>query len=589
MKKLFIFLAMIGCLSGCKKALELENLNGYDPEKVWNDPKLANAYMTSIYSSSFGNWNLSADMNSEQIGGISFPENAVTITNGGLGNWNYAPIRLINQALIEVEKGSLPADVKNSVLGQAYFLRAYRYFAMVRTYGGIPYIKVPQDRYTDELNVPRNSTKECFDFLMEDLDKAIALLPARILPSSADWGKIDGAFALAFKAKVALYKASPQFNPANPWGNAYWADAYVVNKKAYDDLKAKGYKLVDNYSNIALTERNTEIVFSVVNQFPDKSASWDNVTRPGSLGANSFSVRCPTWELVKAFPMRDGKMYNDPTSQYFVSDEDFLQSYWKNRDPRFEKSIVWNAKPYPIAGTVQGYRQFTGLGIAAAGDNFGINPNSTERSTNNNFYTGFFVLKNNNLALIAADVTKYDIDFVLMRFAEVMLNYAEAANETNHLAEALDILKQIRQRAGIDAGADGNYGINATTREDMRNMIINERNIEFCFEGFRFNDLRRWRMFNLLNNSTKYGVESIAIQSDGTEMPLAQARTQARANLLTETNFKYSLVQIPQSGVRLNFVPDKYYFAPIQQSIIANANKLEQNKDWGGTFDPTLH
>src|SRR5690606_40245092 len=87
--------------------------------------------------------------------------------------------------------------------------------------GGVPYIKVPQDRYEDDLYVSRNTTAECFDFIMEDLDQAIALLPERILPSSGEYGKIDGNFAKAFKAKVLLYKASPQFNPSNPWDNSY--------------------------------------------------------------------------------------------------------------------------------------------------------------------------------------------------------------------------------------------------------------------------------------------------------------------------------------------------------------------------------
>lgn len=588
MKKIFIFIIAIMFCIGCKRTLDLENLSAYNPDRVWNDPQLASAYMASIYPRVFGNWSVAADQVSDQLSGIAFPADAVTVTNGGLGFWNYGPIRLINQAIRDAEKGSLTASVKNRVLGDAYFMRAYVYFAMVRTYGGVPYIKIPQDRNTDDLNVPRNSTKECYDFIIQDLDQAISLLPVRVSPASGDWGKIDGNFALSFKAKVLLYKASPQFNPNNPFNNSYWADAYNVNKKAYDDLKAQGYRLVENYSDIALQERNAEVVFSVINQFPDKVANWDSGARPGSLSrGNAFA--CPTWEFIKVFPMKDGKLYNDATSAYYVTDADFLKSYWKNRDPRFNKSILWNGKIFPVAGTPEGYRQYTSVGIAPALDNFGINPNSPDKSTNNNNYTGAFILKNCNLALNQASVEQYGVDFVLMRFGEVMLNYAEAANETNHLDEAFDMLKKIRQRAGIEPGSNGNYGISATTREQMRQAIMDERNIELCFEGFRFNDLRRWRRFDLLNNKTKSGIEAIAIQPNGTEMNIAQARTLAQANQLTEENFKYVVLQVPQSGVKVNVLPDKYYFAPIQQSIIANANKLLQNKDWGGTFDPTLN
>jgi hypothetical protein len=186
-------------------------------------------------------------------------------------------------------------------------------------------------------------------------------------------------------------------------------------------------------------------------------------------------------------------------------------------------------------------------------------------------------------------VQAYDVDYVVMRFAEVMLNYAEAANETGRPAEALAVLKTIRQRAGIDAGADGNYGLPlAASREQMRTAIMNERHVELCFEGFRFHDLRRWRMFSVLTGKTKNGVEAIAINANGTEMPVTTARPLALANQLLEANFKYSVLLAPQSGVTVNTLPDSYYFAPIQQSVIAAGNKIEQNNTWGGGFNPTL-
>ena len=586
MKKIILYILVISLSLSCKKVLDIENVSSYSPEKVWNDANLANAYMANIYSV-FGNWNANADSESDQLAGVRFYPDAVNVTNGGLGNWDYGSIRLINQALLDVAKGSLSTADKNDILGQAYFLRAYVYFGMVSTHGGVPYIRIPQDRYTDELDVPRNSTKECFELMVKDLDQAIAMLPKKISPSSGNWGKIDGNFALAFKAKLLLYKASPQFNPSNPWDNAFWADAYTANKSAYDDLKGQGFMLVDNYSNIALAERNSEVVFSVINKFPNKVADWDNGTRPGSLSRGTASS-CPTWNFVKAFPMKDGKLYNDPTGAYYKTDEQFLKSYWENRDPRFDKSFLWNGKTYPVSGKVDGYRQYTALGVAPALDNFGINPNSTDKSENGNRYTGLFILKNGRLDLKQEQVEQYDTDFVLMRFAEVMLNYAEAANETGHASEALDILKQIRKRAGVEPGA-ADYGITAVSREQIRKAIMDERNIELCFEGHRFNDLRRWRMFNVLNNSPKFGIEAIAITADGSEMPISEAATQAKANQLKENNFKYVVLQIPRTGVQLNVLPDKYYFAPISQSILGKTKKLEQNKDWGGTFDPTLH
>jgi len=583
--KLIYIYSITLLLSSCSDILDIEDISNYNPELVWNDENLATAYMANLYPM-FGNWNTGADRNSEQIAGIDFYSDRVTISNDAYKSWDYNRIRLINQAIVDASAGTLEQEAKDGIIGQALFMRAYAYFDMVKHHGGVPYIKVPQDRYEDDLYVARNSTEECFQFMMEDLDEAIALLPARILPSSSDYGKIDGNFAKAFKAKVLLYKASPQFNPSNPWGNSYWEEAYAANKEVYESLKGQGYALVADYADIALAERNSEVVFSVINSYPNKTAAWDHGVRPGSESRGPASAT-PTWEFVKEFPMKDGKRYDDPTGAYYKTETELLQDFWSDRDPRFDKSIVWNGKLYEVSGKA-GKRQYTALGIAHELDDFGINPNAATNSTNLDRYTGFFILKNSLLNLTQEEVQQYDVDYVVMRFAEVMLNYAEAANETGKIGEALEILKQIRNRAGIEAGADGNYGISATSREDMRAAILAERNIEFCFEGHRFWDLRRLRMLDVLNGTTKHGVEAIATEANGSEMPISQARAKAANYELESDDFKYSLLQVPRSGVQVNVLPENYYFFPIQESVVNRNTNLEQNLGWGGTFDPTL-
>lgn len=586
MKKLTIALCALLSVVSCNDVLDLENISNYDPELVWNDENLANAYMANLYPV-FGNWNAGADANSQQIEGIVWYPNRITISNGDYKNWDYDRIRLINQAILDVEAGSLPRDVKDDIIGQAKFLRAYVYFGMVMYHGGVPYITIPQDRYEDDLYVSRNTTKASFELILKDLDDAIALLPQRHLPTSDEYGKIDANFALAFKAKVTLYQASPQFHPGNPWDNSYWADAYETNKFAYETLRDQGYALVPDYADIALEERNSEVVFSVINAYPNKTAAWDHGVRPGSESRGPASA-CPTWEFVKEFPMKDGKMYNDPSGAYYKTDDEFLQSYWENRDPRFDKSIVWNAKVYEVSGKA-GHRQYTSLGIAHELDDYGINPAAGINSTNIDRYTGFFILKNSLLSLEQAEVQQYDVDYVVMRFAEVMLNYAETANETGKIEEAREILRQIRFRAGIEPGVDGNYGITAVTREEMREAILAERSIEFCFEGHRFWDLRRLRMLDRLDGSTKHGVEAIAIYKDsGEEMPLSEARQLAAQNALLPVDFKYSTLQVPRSGVQVSSVPDQYYFFPIQEAIISRNPEIEQNKNWGGSFEPAI-
>ena len=486
MKKIFFpLIAFLICTSSCKNVLDINDLNSLDEKEVWQDANLVNAYLASVYPL-FGNWNASADNNSEQLVGINFPLDAVTVNNTAYKAWDYTTIRRINTALVKIEESTgLTDNDKKGFRGQLLFMRAYVYFNMVRHHGGVPYITVPQDLENDDLNTARNTTLECFGFMVKDLDDAIAILPETIEKSSENYGKIDGNFAVAFKAKVLLYKASPQFNPSNPFGNSYWNEANVANKVAYERLLSKNYGLVDDYYDIALQEKGREVVFAVINKFPNKVASYDYGVRPGSESRGA-AWAIPTWEFVKAFPMLDGKLYNDPTGAFYKSDAQFEQSYWQNRDPRFDKSIVWNGKIYEVSGKT-GKRQYTAVGVAADLDNFGTNPAAQTPSENLNRYSGFFILKNSKLSLRQTEVeTQYDVDYIVMRFAEVMLNYAETANETGDLATALTLLKEIRKRAGILPGGDGNYGIKASNKVDMREAILAERNIELCFEGHRF-------------------------------------------------------------------------------------------------------
>ena len=461
---------------------------------------------------------------------------------------------------------------------------------MVLHHGGVPYIKVPQDKDMDDLRVKRNSTPECFQFMVEDLDHAITLLPEKIAGSSADYGRIDQCFAKAWKAKTLLLKASPQFNPNNPYGNAYWEEAYVAAKEAYDFCVAKGIALTPNYSDIWIQEQGPEVVFPVVNSNPNKTSAWEYTTRPASVSRDK-SYSNPTWEFVKSFPMLDGKQYDDPSSKYYVGDEQaLLKSFWQNRDPRFNNVCLYNGREYPVAGKPANYRQYNALGISSPDDQYGVNPNAHTNAVNNDIFSGFYIYKAADLTLTQDKVMTYDIDYILMRFAEVMFIYAEAANETGHSETAVEMLKQIRKRAGIEAGNDGLYGLKVGNREEIRQAILDERNIELCFEGHRFWDLRRTRNMMKLAGWTKHGLEAIAINPDGTDMDLNTARAKINNNELTTGDFRYVIRQVPytEAAEREFVIEESFYFFPIQKSNIDQNPNLEQNNNWGGTFNPTM-
>lgn len=584
------FFAVGGMTTSCD-TLDIDNLETYDESMVWHDANLASAYVNNLYAECFTNWSVSADGNSDILTGMPWYLGTITETGSSYKKWTYTEIRHINEAIKRLEASTeLDKSLANNLLGQAYFMRAYMYYWMVLHHGGVPYIKVPQDKDKDDLFVKRNTTPECFQFMVEDLDKAISMLPAKIAGSSSDYGRIDQCFAKAWKAKTLLLKCSPQFNPTHPYDNAYWSEAYAAAKEAYDFCVANGIALTEKYADIWLQEQGPEVVFPVVNKNPNRVSGWASTTRPASIsrGVNQSN---PTWEFVKDFPMLDGKRFDDPSGKYYVGDENaLLKSFWKNRDPRFNQVLFYNGSEYPVAGKPSGYRQYNALGISNADDQYGINPAAHTNAVNNDVYSGFYNYKAADMTLTQATVLTYDIDYILMRFAEVMFIYAETANETGHSDVAIDMLKQIRKRAGIEAGADGLYGLSVGSREAIRKAILDEREIELCYEGHRFWDLRRTRNMMKLAGWTKHGIEAIAINPDGTDMDLNEAREKTNNYELTTADFRYIIHQVPytEAAEREFVIEESFYFFPIQKVNLDENPNLEQNNNWGGTFNPTM-
>ena len=584
------FFAVGGMTTSCD-TLDIDNLETYDESMVWHDANLASAYVNNLYAECFTNWSVSADGNSDILTGMPWYLGTITETGSSYKKWTYTEIRHINEAIKRLEASTeLDKSLANNLLGQAYFMRAYMYYWMVLHHGGVPYIKVPQDKDKDDLFVKRNTTPECFQFMVEDLDKAISMLPAKIAGSSSDYGRIDQCFAKAWKAKTLLLKCSPQFNPTHPYDNAYWNEAYAAAKEAYDFCVANGIALTERYADIWLQEQGPEVVFPVVNKNPNRVSGWASSTRPASIsrGVNQSN---PTWEFVKDFPMLDGKRFDDPSGKYYVGDENaLLKSFWKNRDPRFNQVLFYNGSEYPVAGKPSGYRQYNALDISNADDQYGINPAAHTNAVNNDVYSGFYNYKAADMTLTQATVLTYDIDYILMRFAEVMFIYAEAANEAGHSDVAIDMLKQIRKRAGIEAGADGLYGLSVGSREAIRKAILDEREIELCYEGHRFWDLRRTRNMMKLAGWTKHGIEAIAINPDGTDMDLNEAREKTNNYELTTADFRYIIHQVPytEAAEREFVIEESFYFFPIQKVNLDENPNLEQNNNWGGTFNPTM-
>ena len=172
------------------------------------------------------------------------------------------------------------------------------------------------------------------------------------------------------------------------------------------------------------------------------------------------------------------------------------------------------------------------------------------------------------------------MDWPEIRFAEVLMTYGETANEIGNTEVALQVLYEIRERAGILPGADNRYGVTATTKEDIRLAFENENLIEFAFENKRLDQLRRLRKWDVvLNGLQRHGL--VISQKEGTTGPSGMDNVN---DYIDDFNFEKVEVGTQEFNVR-----QEYYFYGIPQRHLEQNPNLEQTMGWpSGTFDPLL-
>ncbi|MEY3738836.1 MAG: hypothetical protein RL544_1614, partial [Bacteroidota bacterium] len=341
MKFRYINLAfVIGAFAfgSCQKVLDKTNLNNLSPELLYADSNLVQLNMDNIYDNNlplFGGQNTSsvlsgtsAQLSDEgQASGNVIMTGAISLgtnepndfgtslnTNNTQPTNNWGKIRQLNTFITSVAASTLPESTKNRFLAQARFFRAFRYWDMVRIYGGVPLVLTALDGVgnaaRDSALLPRDKTSACFAQMASDLDSAIKYLPGKwTSTSTAAWGKITSGAAAAFKGRVLLYWASPLFNPNNDVTR--WQAAYDASLLAKTLLDANGFGLNTNYKTMWFTEANNPEAVMVTcynNSATDqvkKNNGWDKSCRPSYLQGSSSNL--PTWELVRSYPMKDGK------------------------------------------------------------------------------------------------------------------------------------------------------------------------------------------------------------------------------------------------------------------------------------------
>ncbi|WP_316838091.1 RagB/SusD family nutrient uptake outer membrane protein [Pedobacter nutrimenti] len=569
-----LILPALFLLMSCSKVLDKTNLSAVGPDQVWSDANMATAYLNQIYSDLMPGNPYGTGNNTDE--GVPYQKQTNdwfrgTATFDSQNDFKvYNNIRTINILLANVDKATFSQVDKDKIKGQALFWRAWAYHRLVSNYGGVPLLLEAQPPSTDltTLQKPRNKTSECVTQILKDLDDAMALLPDAFTDN--DLGRIDKGVALAFKGRVLLFYASPLFNGLG--GIASWQKAYDVNKAAKEFLDGRGKGLYSPYSKIWDDELNKEVVMVRRYNYP-QAVYFQGGLIPLDWSKDDVGYDRPSLELVNAFPMKDGSTWESKTRSY-----DTLSF---NRDDRFYANIYYNGSPNQYLKGMRDdktylWTYFTSItNYSGATGLEGVHNAVTQDVLWSN--SSFYRIKAIDKTIDKGSVYNAGVDWVEIRYAEVLMNYGECANETGNTSVALAILKQIRSRAGVLPGATGNYGITALQQSDIRKAYQKERFVEFCFEGKRMNDLRRWKMFDYLRAlPQRHGIAVLLKPGQSDVSPMSDINTVW--NKFTSTVIATDAVDIA--------IKDQYYIYGIPKAILDRNSLFTQNNNWGGTFNP---
>lgn len=594
----YLILGIFFGITSCNDVFDVERTGVLTADNLWNNSKLVKNYVDGFYNilPTGLNLNLLSD-ESTQWGYNGILDGTLENADYPVQIWDYGTIRNINNFILNIPniKGGLSQEEINYLNGQAHFFRAYQYYKMVRVLGGVPIIKTIQDPTDniEKLKVKRNTTLECFDYIVADLDTAIEKMVKRS-SSLYETGRVTKEAAMAVKAEVLLLKASPLF--CSSPDTKYWQDAYNAALKAKSELDADGYGL---YENAKQPQRSLELMWydkenalkEYVLYIPYKR-DVKNSGIPGGTGVGFIGL---TWDAVKSFPMANGKNIEDIGSGY--SEHYFM----RNRDPRFYATVVWN-------GAIFG-QSMDGEAVLPNRRHFMYTELGGEIGWKFNNPYGLIACKRIDTTLVKRTRgAEQAFDWPIIRYAEVLLNLAECANHLDgHRNEVVDLIKQIRQRSRVQPGGDLRYGLSKDVGVDEKttfDAIVKERQVELMLEDKRFWDLRRWRKFDILNNMIEphaYGpvLNKAALQKAlGTteeNVPTLVAKLQSYLSAppsgldIEDYIYQFTSYSTDADNVKTFNIKDNYYFGSISRNEIQINSNLEQNKGWdNGTFNPMI-
>ena len=440
------------------------------------------------------------------------------------GYFSYEGIKTANYFLENIDLvPSMTEEEKTEMKAEVRFLRAFNYARKLMFFGGVPLVTKTLE-YGEENNYPRNTEAEVKDFIYSELDAIVSQLP--LVRDDGDLGRVSQGAALALKARVALFMGD-----------------YAIAEKAAKQVIDMGiYGLYNNYEGLFWEKnqgdpnRDKEVILEVNYKAPTWASWIDALYTVEEGGWNSVN---PTQSLVDAYETKNGKpISEDPT---YNADKPY-----ENRDPRLAASII-----YP--GETWNGRIFNSL--EAVGPDEYYNSSKGNRSR-----TGYCLRK---YCAPLVDLPNGDpadgqgLSFIVFRYPEVLLTYAEALIEQNkELPTAAAMINKVRARVNMPA-------VTETSQAGLRKRVRNERRVEFAFEGLRWYDLKRWKIADEVMNGPVYGVRP--------------GKVNMTTGVVTWSSPNHITV-----GADRAFNPNRDYYFPIPQEDLDASKALQghQNPNW---------
>lgn len=522
MKKILaiIFVVAVAFCSCKKDFLNRQPLTEYSEATLWTGANDAIAACNAAYSNfEDGQWVVYMDDASDNAhdpypweGWQQYGNMQLLSPNNTGAKYNFTTIAQCNWFLANIDKTPMDKNLLNRMKGEVRFIRAYEYFERSQLYGDFPLV-TKMLTTTEAIAVERAPKAAVVQFIINELDTITSALPTTY--QGSDLGRITQGAALALKARVELF-------------NQKYAESAVSSKRVID---LGIYSLFPNYQDLfrMQNEYNSEIILDRGYLESDPHLTLGlMVLAPESTPGGGWSSVNITQSLVDAYEMANGRTIDDPASGYNI-DHPFV-----NRDPRLLQTVIIPGAEY--AGII-----FNPM-----------DPNSLDYWPTYN-YTGYVGRKYINYKSDFPDIYNTGLNIPLIRYAEVLLNYAEAKIELNQIDNTVyDAINQVRLRAGLPSVDRSKYISQAQTRE----LVRRERRVELAMEGLRWFDIQRWKIGDQVMNGPVYGARISTIDATGK---------------VTYTSADHAKIE------ERVFDPAKNYLWPLPQNQLDLAKKLTQN------------